>query len=131
MSTITPATLPVGSTICTLGRHGKILSTTQITGWTPGGKARTSDGALLTPRAWGALSERQYSAYWYPLTPEVQERDSILRRKVEASNRIAAALDEIQKKAGHYYGGIPHASPEALEEVERLLLTALQALGGE
>lgn len=129
MSTITPATLPVGSTICMLGRHGKILSTTQITGWTPSGKARTTSGLLLTPRPWGGLSQRQDSADWHPLTPEVEERDSILRRKIEASGRIAAALDALQVKAGCFYGGIP-AAPEALEEAERLLLAALRVLGG-
>lgn len=104
MAKATPETLPVGSPLCTLDRLGRISAETTVGKWTPTGKVRAANGALLSPDSTGALYERGDSAAWYPMTPDLVQRSEQIREILRLSWRISENLDSVQSLLPSSYG---------------------------
>lgn len=76
MDTITPETHPAGTVLfayrSSFGRNSRIGPKAEIVKWTPGGKARLSDGTLAKVLGdhWGRTRLRASKVDWFVLTDE-------------------------------------------------------------
>lgn len=145
MPEINPTTAPAGTVFVQLRRGWdhragrRITATTQITRWTPGGKARLDNGDLCSPEGpyYGHTSqllrhkggEGPSGLHWHPWTAELRDQLAVEANLRRAQRILEGIIEDAQDIVrGHKYADdaqILAALPIAHELAKALGITPL------